>query len=170
MKRVFYHNNWFLPSLKLVEDANIRKCSFLCFDNTHPCMVHSRSKPDGECWILHLRQGNSQWKYTYLKMKDITSSLQSTLSKNQTKSHCFPQFFITFSYTWAGYTSVYSMKSMFWTNEKLSLMVAWSSSVSISCVKVQSSIGHLVWFFDSGNSIVSGANLWCPYEYSAPWF
>ena len=27
------------------------------------------------------------------------------------------------------------MKSMFWTNEKLSLMVAWSSSVSISCFK-----------------------------------
>ena len=57
---------------------------------------------------------------------------------------------------------MYSMKSMFWTNKKLSLMVAWSSSVSISCFKVQSSIGHLVWFFDSGNSIVSGANLWCP--------
>ena len=50
---------------------------------------------------------------------------------------------------------------MFSTNKKLSLMVAWSSSVSISCFKVQSSIGHLVWFFDSGNSIVSGANPWC---------
>ena len=36
------------------------------------------------------------------------------------------------------------MKSMFWTNEKLSLMVAWSSSVAISCFKVQSSIGR--WF------------------------
>ena len=93
MKRVFYHNNWFLPSLKLVEDANIRKCSFLCFDNTHPCMVHSRSKPDGECWILHLRQGNSQWKYTYLKMKDTTSCLQSTLSKNQTKLHLLSTVF-----------------------------------------------------------------------------
>ena len=41
-------------------------------------------------------------------------------------------------------------------------MVAWSSSGSISCFKVQSSIGHLVWFFVSGNSIVSGVNLWCP--------
>ena len=59
--------------------------------------------------------------------------------------------------------SVYS-KIMFWTNKKLSLMVAWSSSVSISCFKAQSSIGHLLWFFDSGNSIVSGANLWCPYR------
>ena len=39
------------------------------------------------------------------------------------------------------------MKSMFWTNEKLSLMVAWSSSVSISCFKVQSCIGQLIWFF-----------------------
>ena len=38
------------------------------------------------------------------------------------------------------------MKSMFWTNEKLSLIVAWSSSVSISCSKVQSSEG----------------NSWCP--------
>ena len=54
---------------------------------------------------------------------------------------------------------MYSMKSMFWTNEKLSLMVAWSLSVSISRFKVQSSIGNLVCFFDSGNSIVSGANL-----------
>ena len=58
---------------------------------------------------------------------------------------------------------MYSMKSSFWTNEKVSLMVEWSSSVSISCFKVQSSIGHLVWFFDSKNSIVSGANLWCPW-------
>ena len=31
------------------------------------------------------------------------------------------------------------------THEKLSLMVAWSSSVSISCFRVQSSFGHLVW-------------------------
>ena len=55
---------------------------------------------------------------------------------------------------------MYSMKSMFWTNKKLSLMVAWSSSVSISCFKV--SIGNLIWFFDSGNSIISEGNLWCP--------
>ena len=60
------------------------------------------------------------------------------------------------------------LKSMFWTNEKLSLIVAWTSSVSISSFKVQSSIGHLVWFFDSGNSIVSGANLWCPYPVRFP--
>ena len=39
------------------------------------------------------------------------------------------------------------MKSMFWTNEKLSLMVAWSSSVSLSCFKVRTSIGNLVCFF-----------------------
>ena len=57
----------------------------------------------------------------------------------------FHSFSTIFSYKWSGYTSVYSMKSMFWTNEKLSLMVAWSSSVSISCFRVQSSIGHLVW-------------------------
>ena len=35
--------------------------------------------------------------------------------------------------------------------------------VSISCFKVQSSVGHLDWFFDSGNSIVSWGN-WCPYQ------
>ena len=35
------------------------------------------------------------------------------------------------------------IKSIFWTNEKLSLMVAWSSSVSISCLKVISSMGLL---------------------------
>ena len=59
---------------------------------------------------------------------------------------------------------MYSMKSMFWTNEKFSLMVAWSLSVSISRFKVQSSIGHLVWFFDSENSLVSEWNSWCPYN------
>ena len=48
---------------------------------------------------------------------------------------------------------------------KLPLMVGWSVSVSISCFKVQSSIGHLVWFFDSGNSILSGGNSW--YDMSA---
>ena len=56
------------------------------------------------------------------------------------------------------------MNSMFWTNEKLSVMVAWSSSVSSSCFKVQSSIGHLVWFFDIENSLVSEWNSWCPYN------
>ena len=30
------------------------------------------------------------------------------------------------------------MKSRFWTNEKLSFMVAWLSSVSVSCFRVQS--------------------------------
>ena len=45
----------------------------------------------------------------------------------------FHSFSTIFSYKWSGYTSVYSMKSMFWTNKRLSLIVAWSSSVSISC-------------------------------------
>ena len=44
----------------------------------------------------------------------------------------------------------------------LSLIVAWSSSDFISYFKVQSSIGHLVCFFDSGNSIVFRGNFWCP--------
>ena len=38
---------------------------------------------------------------------------------------------------------------MVWTNEKFSIMVAFTSSVSISCFGVQSSIGHLIWFFDN---------------------
>ena len=54
------------------------------------------------------------------------------------------------------------MKSMFWTNEKLSLMVAWSRSVSILCLRVQSSTGHLVWFFDRIVSVAYGGNLWWP--------
>ena len=45
--------------------------------------------------------------------------------------------------------SVDSMKSMFWNNKKLSLVVAWSPSVSITRFKAQSFIGHLVWFFYS---------------------
>ena len=57
-----------------------------------------------------------------------------------------------------------SIKSMLWTNENLSLMVASSPSVSISCLKLQSSIGNLVWFFDSQNLIVSEGNSWCPYN------
>ena len=77
--------------------------------------------------------------------KDTTSSLQSTLSKNQTKMHMLSKVFQPyFTSHRAGNMSVYSVKSRFWTNEELSLMVAWSSSVSISHSKVQSSIGHLV--------------------------
>ena len=51
------------------------------------------------------------------------------------------------------------MKSMFLVNEKLSLIFAWSSSVYSSWSKVQS---FIVFFFDSGNSIVTGGNSWCP--------
>ena len=54
------------------------------------------------------------------------------------------------------------MKCIFWTNEKLSLIVALSSSVFIYYFKVQSSIGHLAWLFDSGKSIIFRGNSWCP--------
>ena len=74
----------------------------------------------------------------------------------------FHSFSTIFSYKWARNTLMFSMKSMFWTNEKLILIVAWSSSVSISRFRIQSSIFHLVCFFDSRNSIVSRANFWCP--------
>ena len=93
-----------------------------------------------------------------------------TSSKKKPNCIAFHFFPTIFSYKWAGYTS---MNSMFWTNEKLSVMVAWSSSVSSSCFKVQGSIGHLV-FFCSGNSIVSWANFWCPcswiLQHNAPLF
>ena len=36
------------------------------------------------------------------------------------------------------------MKSMFWTSEKVFLMVASSSSVSISCFNVYISLGHAI--------------------------
>ena len=39
---------------------------------------------------------------------------------------------------------MYSMNTRFWTNEKLSLMVAWSSSVSISCFKFR--VLLVIWF------------------------
>ena len=65
--------------------------------------------------------------------------------KNQIKMHLLSKVFQPYFPTHhAGNMSVYSVKSRFWTNEELSLMVAWSSSVSISHSKVQSSIGHLV--------------------------
>ena len=51
--------------------------------------------------------------------------------------------------------------------KKLSLIVAWYSSVSISYSKVLSSIGHLVWFFDCRNSIVYGGSSWCPCKSSS---
>ena len=46
------------------------------------------------------------------------------------------------------------MKSMFWTNEKLSLMVITSFHFLLQSF----------FFFYSGNSIVSGGNLWCAYQ------
>ena len=65
--------------------------------------------------------------------------------KNQIKMHLLSKVFQPyFPSHRAGSMLVYSVKSRFWTNEELSLMVAWSSSVSISHSKVQSSIGHLV--------------------------
>ena len=95
------------------------------------------------------------------KYKDTSSSLESLLSRVQINLLMFTHFFNHIFPLCEGSTSD---KSIFWTNQKLSLMVAWSSSVSISCFRAQSSIGHLVWFFDSGNSIVSGVNLGCPYH------
>ena len=53
------------------------------------------------------------------------------------------------------------MKSMFWTNEKLSLMVAYLFPFRASKFRVLLAIWFV--FFDSGNSIVSGGN-WCPYQ------
>ena len=50
-------------------------------------------------------------------------------------------------------------------NEKLSLLVAWSSLVSISCFKVRSSIGHLVCFFDKQKL----SSLWSEVMVSLMW-
>ena len=79
--------------------------------------------------------------------KDTRSSLQSPFKK-QTKLHSFPQLFNhIFLPMSRKYVSVVKKKSIIWTDEQLSLIVAWTSLVSISCFKVQSSIGHLVFFF-----------------------
>ena len=53
------------------------------------------------------------------------------------------------------------MKNMFWTNEKLSLMVAYMFPFRASKFRVLLAIWFS--FFDSGNSIVSWGN-WCPYQ------
>ena len=59
--------------------------------------------------------------------------------KIQTKLDTFPHVFNHIFPVCEGSTSD---KSIFWTNQKLSLMVACLSSVSISCFKFQISIGH----------------------------
>ena len=95
--------------------------------------------------------------------KDTRRSLLSTLSKIQTKLHTFPQLFDhIFLLMSRKYVSVANEKYVP-DQGKLFLMVAWLSTVSISCFNVQSSIGNLVCFFNSGNSVVSGVNPWCRY-------
>ena len=66
--------------------------------------------------------------------------------QNKTKLNGFPHLFNHISLLMSRKYFLYPMKSMFCTNEKPSLIVAWSTSISISCSKVQSSIGHSVWF------------------------
>ena len=78
--------------------------------------------------------------------KDTLSSRKSLLSKDQTKLHSFLQLFNHIPTNGQEECRCIQQKNMFWTNEKPSLMVAWSSLVSLSCFKAQSSIGHLVWF------------------------
>ena len=134
-----YLKIWNLARVKDLTNSWTLMIQFFCIVQNH--------------WMMQISfQGHHKFppKYAIKKTNQIASAFHS--------------FSTIFSYTWAGTTSMYSMKSMFWTNEKLSLIVAWSSSVSISRFKVQSSIGHLVWFFDSGNSLVPGANLWCPWQ------
>jgi len=150
-------------------------------DISKHCQRHNRP----ECWV-QLGQSNFFRSYQLQNLNRTSDFDEHRLSRwyalrkynqghhefppesviKETKPNCIvsPQLSTIFSWKWAGSMSVKSMKSMLWTNESLSLMVASSSSVSISCFKVQSSIGHLVWFFDSENSLVSEWNSWCPYN------
>ena len=98
------------------------------------------------CRLFHFFMYFSNWTRSKIRTSEVP--FRVCYQKKQTKL--------------AVNMSVYLTKSMFWTNEKLSLMVAWSLSVSISRFKVRIYIGHLVCFFHSGNSIVSGENLWGP--------
>ena len=73
-----------------------------------------------------------------LLVNDWQCHVLSCPGQQKTKPNCiaFHSFSTISSYKCAGNTSVCLMKSRFWTNEKLSLMVAWSSSVSIFCLKI----------------------------------
>ena len=135
-------------------------------DISKHCQRHNRP----ECWV-QLGQSNFFRSYQLQNLNRTSDFDEHRLSRwyalrkynqghhefppesviKETKPNCIvsPQLSTIFSWKWAGSMSVKSMKSMLWTNENLSLMVASSSSVSISCFKVQSSIGYLVWFFYS---------------------
>ena len=134
-------------------------CYFFCF-STYDCMT-ALEKANSLRWpcpclnepiMCYWPQGHQEFP-------------PESAIKNQTKLHVFPLLFnhIFLLMSWK-YICV--EKSIIWTNGKLSLIVAWSSSVFISCSKIQSFIGHLVWFSNSGNSIVSEGNSWCPCETS----
>ena len=98
------------------------------------------------CRLFHFFMYFSIWTRSKIRTPEVPSRVRH--QKNKSNCIAFHSFSTIISYKWGRNTSVYSMKSMFLTNEKLSVIVAWSSSVSISRFKVQSSIGHLVWFFD----------------------
>ena len=112
----------------------------MCTLDTH-ISLNPKLADTGKQLLILLYQGHQEFPLEYVIKK----------KPNCMVSHSFSTIF---SYWWAGRMSV---QPMFWTNEKLSLMVEWSSSVSISFFKVQSSVGHLVCFCDSGNS-------WCLYR------
>ena len=98
-------------------------------------------------WVERLRQTSSnECKKRIFDIKSFESAIIETLFKDNLSSLrrmlykknqiAWFQFSILLR---AGSMSKWSMKSMFWANEKLSLMVAWSLSVSIFCFRVQNS-------------------------------
>ena len=85
-------------------------------------------------------------KKGFLTFKSLKAQLLKTLFKEirVLSRECYEKnqiawFQISYNLPRAGSLSKWSMKSMFWANEKLSLMVAWSLSVSIFCFRVQNS-------------------------------
>ena len=148
----------------------VGKCDFLAPDCLPLCLAAVCNEVENQLQNLNRTSDFdehrlSRW-YALRKYNQGHHEFPPESVIKETKPNCIvsPQLSTIFSWKWAGSMSVKSMKSMLWTNENLSLMVASSSSVSISCFKVQSSIGHLVWFFDSENSLVSEWNSWCPYN------
>ena len=119
----------------------------------------------GKCFNIprncdpHLNQ--TKWLNSYVMTYCPWQLMVSLHLCKLCKALAYHSFSTIAYYKWARiYDSVFH-KGMFWTNEKLSLTVAWLSPVSISCFKVETFIGHVYWFLDSANAKVTGANFWC---------
>ena len=89
-----------------------------------------------------LKKNNTQHDFT---TKDTRSSLHGPLKKIKPNCMLSHTFSTIFSYYYCkSWKYVCVMKGMFWTDEKLSLIVAWSSSFPFPAPKFR--IQVVIWF------------------------